>query len=820
MYSIQTICSVVEGKFLLQDDGEIEHLCYDTRRIQEPATSLFFALRTEHNDGHKYISDAVKKGLRHFIVSEENNSYSKVKGSVILVPDTLTALQQLVAYHRQQFNYPVIGITGSNGKTVVKEWLFQLLHDDYKIVRSPRSFNSQIGVPLSVWEMNEQHNLAIFEAGISRPREMEKLQRIIQPTIGILTNIGEAHGEGFLDPDQKLEEKLQLFKDCPVLIARGKDLGGRSGLVSKQTKLLTWGHAATNEFVLRSTNREEEFTRITIFFAEKEYSVRIRFADPASIENAITCFCVLLMLGYQEESIHERMSRLHAIDMRLQLNHSINECLVINDSYSTDVTSLKIALDFLRQQSSGLKRTVILSEFFESGKTDAALYSEIAALLHDYEIGKAIVIGERIGFSLPQKLPASIEVQTCLSTEDFIASFRSSQFYQEIILIKGARRFEFERIAQLFAKKLHQTVLEINLNALAHNLKEYQKKLQHQTKIMAMVKAFSYGSGGAEIASILQYHHVHYLGVAYADEGVELVKSGIQLPVMVMNAEESSFQSIVDEHLEPVLYSFELLEKFQNYIQSQGLSSYPVHLEIETGMNRLGFSLSELDKLKDYFAGPSLFVVQSVFTHLAASEDPAQDAFTRQQAELFYQAINKIEKFISYPFLKHLANSAAIIRHPDLQMDMVRLGIGLYGIESDQLNQLSLQAVATLRSTVAQLKKIRKGESVSYNRRGVVHRDSLIATVRIGYADGYSRLFSNGVGKMMIRNQLAPVIGTVCMDMTMIDVTDIEGIMEGDEVIVFGPSLAVQELARWIGTIPYEIMTGVSQRVKRIYFHE
>jgi alanine racemase len=819
-YSIQTVCSVVKGKWIAQyaDDG-IENLVYDSRRIFQPASSLFFALKTVHNDGHKYLLDAYKKGIRNFIVSEQ-----PVKGldhaNIVQVQDTLNALQELASFHRDHFSFPVIGITGSNGKTIVKEWLNHLLQEEYSIVRSPKSFNSQIGVPLSVWQMNAQHTLGIFEAGISSPGEMERLEQMIQPTIGVLTNIGEAHSEGFLDNTHKLSEKLLLFKSCPILIARNKDIGGKKELIEKDTRLLTWGSAEGNAFVVNFVQKEKEQTEVLLTYQSSSIPITIPFIDDASIENAITCSCVLLILGYRADIIRERIARLHAIDMRLQLKHSINDCLVINDSYSADVTSLKIALDFLKQQSSGLRRTVILSEFVESGKHDRELYSEIAELLNDYEIKKLIVIGEKIVEQIQSRLSPSISFQGYASTDDFINEFRSSGFFQEIILIKGARKFEFERIAKLFEKKLHQTVLEIDLNALAHNLKEYQKLLPSSTKIMAMVKAFSYGSGGAEIASVLQFHNVDYLGVAYADEGMELVKAGIVLPVMVMNAEESSFQSIVDYNLQPVIYSFDLLEKFEAYLKEQGIKSYPIHLEIETGMNRLGFSLSQTEALAKHIVFSPFFQVQSVFSHLAASEDPSQDAFTRQQAELFDNAIQILRQYINYSFLKHISNSAAIVRHPQLQMDMVRLGIGLYGIEIDNPNLLELIPVATLRSTIAQLKYLKKGETVSYNRKGVVNRDSVIATIRIGYADGYSRQFGNGVGKMLVNGKPAPVIGTVCMDMTMLDVTDIEGVDEGDDVIIFGKQLPVQEVARWIHTIPYEIMTSVSQRVKRIYFHE
>lgn len=826
-YPISRICEITSGR-LIQNYGEkeIQQLVYDTRRILHADSSIFFALKTSHNNGHHYLGDAHKKGIRNFIVSDSNIT-ELPESNVILVNDCLEAMQALAAYHRKQFSIPVIGITGSNGKTIVKEWLYHLLQDDEKIVRSPRSFNSQLGVALSLWQINEQHSLGIFEAGISKPGEMDKLEKMIKPSIGVLTNIGEAHSEGFDSMETKLEEKLRLFAHSGIVIFgtdSGKSVLERvSRLVDNRAghrPIFSWGTSENARLSILKIEKKNRQSTISTKYEEMEFDFQIPFTDDASIENAMSCISVMLVLGYEPAMINLRLSKLHAIDMRLQLNHSFNECMVINDSYSADITSLKMALDFQKQQSSGLKRTVILSDFFESSKTDDELYGEISQLLKSYRISKLIAIGEKINQKINGKLDPSIQLLAFLTPEDFIRDFRTSQFYREILLIKGARKFGFERIAKLFEKKLHQTVLEINLNALSHNLKEYQKLLKPSTRIMAMVKAFSYGSGGAEIASILQFHNTSYLGVAYADEGVELVKAGITIPIMVMNVESSSFDTITNHHLEPVIYSHKLLEEFKNYLDEEGLSDYPVHLEIETGMNRLGFTVSEINQIAAEISSLQSFSIRSVFTHLAASEDPAQDEFTREQAALFDQAIDSLKKYISYPFLKHISNSAAIVRHPHLQHDMVRLGIGLYGIEIDNDNLLDLQAVATLRSTIAQLKLVKKGESVSYNRRGKVDRDSLIATVRIGYADGYSRDFSNGKGKMWLRDKLAPVIGTVCMDMTMIDVTDIPGIQEGDEVIVFGPQLPVQQLATMIKTIPYEIMTGVSQRVKRVYFHE
>ena len=816
MYTVQELCKVINGAFLLQEGhANIEHLAFDTRRLQQPATSLFFAIRTEQNNGHNFLTAAYRKGVRNFVVSENVHTNLFPQSNIIKVDYVLSALQQIAAHHRKQFNYPVIGITGSNGKTIVKEWLYQLLQDDFNIVRSPKSFNSQIGVALSVWLMNQDNELGLFEAGISKPAEMEQLKAMIQPTIGVITNLGEAHDEGFISRDQKLLEKLKLFDDAEIIIGPIDLLKGKFD----SNKIFTWGYQHDADLFVTNIHRSAHSSGITAKYLGNEISIEIPFTDDASIENGISCLGVLLQLGIEVATIKQRFTHLHSVDMRLQLMHGINECLVVNDSYSADTVSLKIALDFMQQQSSGLKRTAILSDFFETGRTKEDLYAIIARLLKEHKIEKLVTVGKEMGEWVPA-LVDNIEVRSFATVDDLLLDFRSSLFFKEIILIKGARKFGFERIVQLFEKKMHQTVLEINLNALAHNLKEYKSILDPSTKIMAMVKAFAYGSGGAEIASVLQYHNIDYLGVAYADEGVELIKAGINIPVMVMNAEESSFQSIVDYNLQPVIYSFDLLAKFQAYLEQQAMAEYPVHIEIETGMNRLGFALTELKELGKKLATGNSFHVESVFSHLAASEEEAQDDFTLIQAKRFEEACSILKQDISFSFLRHISNSAAIVRHPGLQLDMVRLGIGLYGIEIDHKKLLDLDAVATLRSTIAQLKHVKAGESISYNRRGVVHRDSLIATIRVGYADGYSRQFGNGKGKMLINGKLAPVIGTICMDMTMVDVTDIPGVKEGEEVIIFGPALDVKKVASWINTIPYEIMTGVSQRVKRIYFHE
>jgi len=793
IYTIQNIASLINGEAVIINDVQIEHLLFDSRKIYTPQSSLFFAIVGARRNGHQFIDEVYKKGVRSFVVSHEVDVKKFPEANFIKVDDSLQALQTLGIEHRKNFNIPFIGITGSNGKTIVKEWLYQLLHPDYNIVRSPKSFNSQIGVPLSVWQMNAQHTLGIFEAGISKPGEMDKLEKIIQPTIGVLTNIGEAHSEGFNSLAQKEKEKRLLFRNAAI----------------------------PDSVVINSINKEQTSTAISAIYKSFGYTIIIPFNDDASIQNAITCWQVMLHLGYDNKVIAERMKSLTPVNMRLELKKGINNCSIINDSYSADISSLEIALNFLDQQSAGENKTVILSDFLQSSMSDKLLYAQIFKSLKNHGIKRLIGIGENItAFFQSEKKSEHMQVDLFPTTNEYLTQFLSSHFKDEVILIKGARIFAFEQIVQLLEQKAHQTAMEINLNAIVHNLKEYQQCLKPETRIMAMVKAFAYGSGGAEIAGILQYHKVDYLGVAYADEGVELRKAGILLPIMVMNPEEYAFETIIEHNLQPELYSFELLDSFDRFLQQEGIRHYPVHLELETGMNRLGFSIDEISKLAERLIETNSLKVQTVFTHFAASEEELQDEFTQQQFSIFNQAIKKLKEKIGYEFLSHIANSAAVVRHPEMQMDMVRLGIGLYGVDSAGSNQLNLQTVTTLKSTIAQIKRLKKGESVSYNRKAIVERESMIATIRIGYADGYPRRLGNGVGKVWVNGKLAPIIGTICMDMFMIDITDIENIKEGDDVIIFGTQLPVQQVAKWANTIPYEIMTGISQRVKRVYFEE
>ena len=823
-YSLADIAEITKGELFGSPLPVIDHLLIDSRKIVSPSSSLFFAISTAHRNGHDFIRDAYKKGVRSFVISDSVDTNNFPEANFISVSNTTIALQQLAAYHRQQFNLPVIGITGSNGKTIIKEWLYQLLHGEFNIVRSPKSYNSQIGVPLSVWQINEQHTLAIFEAGISEQEEMLKLEKIIQPTMGILSNIGDAHNEGFIDAEHKFREKLSLFKNCKTLIGRGVDFENRRDVIDMMAadlKVLTWGSGSENDFVVLNIDKHEQDTSIAIARESAEYKINIPFIDEASVENAISCFCVLLLLNVDPVAISDRMNKLHPVNMRLEMKKGINNCTVINDSYSADLSSLNIALNFLQQQSVSANRTAILSDFLQTGISDELLYEQIADSLQQNKINRVIGIGEKISHHLSICLSSSsITQEYFYSTDSFLQLFRSSQFKDETILVKGARKFEFEQITKLIEQKVHQTRLEINLNAIVHNLKEFQKLLKPGVKTMAMVKAYAYGSGGAEIAGVLQYHGTDYLGVAYADEGVELRKAGINLPIMVMNPDENSFDVLVEHNLEPEIFSFELLKNFDAYLQQEALQQYPIHLEIETGMNRLGFDSNTMEELGAYISNTSSFKIQSVFSHLATSDDASQDEYTLMQAERFINAATILESKSGYTFLKHIANSAAILRMPQLHLDMVRPGIGLYGIDSSGSGKLNLQAAATLKTTVAQIKKLKAGESVSYNRKTIMKRDSVIATVRIGYADGYPRRLGNGIGKMLVNGEPAPVTGTVCMDMVMLDISEIKHVKEGDEVIVFGKELPVEQVAEWSQTIPYEIMTGISQRVKRIYFQE
>ena len=830
MYNIADIEKITGGKLLLSNDtaAVIEHLLIDSRKLLFPTSTLFFTLPGPRRQGNAFVKDLYNKGVRNFIVDASFVFLPEdlATANIIQVKDVLQALQQLAAYHRSSFSYPVIGITGSNGKTIVKEWLYQLLQNDFNIVRSPKSYNSQIGVPLSVWQMNSDNTLAVFEAGISEPDEMQKLAKIIAPNIGVFTSIGEAHGEGFLNIRQKINEKLKLFVNSDVLVycADAPDLNEAVNAFKNNVRggdafeLFSWSKKESATLQIISTESANGQTTVSALWKNDPLHFTIPFTDVASVENAITCCCVLLYLGVGAAEVAERMIQLRPVEMRLELKQGINNCSVINDSYSADINSLTIALDFLQQQQQHSKRTLILSDILQSGKSGGELYADVAAILEQKKINRFIGIGPEIN-KQKSAFKNIEEAVFFVSTAEFKAQFYSQHFHNETILLKGARFFEFEQISHLLEEKIHQTVLEINLNAVTHNLNTYQRLLNPGVKLMAMVKAFSYGSGGFEIANLLQFHQVDYLAVAYADEGVELRKAGITLPIMVMNAEEITYDVLVQYNLEPELFSFGMMQTFENYLKQTGINNYPVHIKLDTGMRRLGFEPKDIPGLCERLKATNTFKVQSVFSHLAASDADLHNEFTQAQAKAFTAGCEQIQKITGNSFIRHIANTSAIHRHKNLQFDMVRLGIGLYGVDADPVIQQQLKNVTTLKTTVSQIKNVKAGDSVGYSRKGIATKDSVIATVRIGYADGYPRLLSNAAGKMWIRGQLAPVIGNVCMDMTMLDITGID-VAEGDDVIVFGAALPVAELAAMAQSIPYEILTGISQRVKRVYFEE
>ncbi len=833
-YSITQVAEITGGVLHAGTDHHlpVRDLLIDSRRLMDAEHSLFIALVSERNNGHRYISELAAKGVRHFLVSQIDPALRQKHpgASFVVVNDTLAALQQLAVFHRHQFSIPVIGITGSNGKTIVKEWLFQLMSRDRKILRSPKSYNSQIGVPLSVWKMNAGYDLAIFEAGISMPGEMEKLETIINPTFGILTNIGTAHDENFSSQLQKAEEKLKLFRHADTLVfCRDHPVVYESVLRSsllKEVRTVSWGTHGESDLRVNSILREGTTAILEGTFNGRDHAIRIPFTDDASIENALHCWCVMLALGHSPDFIAEGMETLAPVAMRLELKEGINRCSLINDYYNSDLNSLSIALDFLGQQQQHTKRTLILSDIYQTGRKQEELYREIAGILEKKHINRLIGIGREIS---RQSELFGIEKSFFETTDDFLRHFPFSSFHDESILLKGARVFEFERISQLLQQKVHETILEINLDAIVHNLNYFRSKLNPGTKTMAMVKAFSYGSGSYEIANLLQFHRVDYLAVAYADEGVELRKAGISLPVMVMNPEAQSFDLILKYGLEPEIYNFKVLDMLETALSGNGdteTGEVKIHIKLDTGMHRLGFEEKDINLLTQRLNANSHIRIQSVFSHLAASEDPSEDDFTRSQFKLLKTMSEAIRRATGAVFMEHILNSAGASRFPEAQMDMVRLGIGLYGVGFDAGEQENIRNVSTLKTTISQIKQVKDGDTIGYNRKGIAVKDTVIAVIPIGYADGLNRRLGNGAGRVFIHGKPAPLIGNICMDICMADITEIvkqqEGkpVNEGEEVIVFGDDYPISSLARDLGTIPYEILTGISRRVKRVYFHE
>ncbi|MCG8410867.1 MAG: bifunctional UDP-N-acetylmuramoyl-tripeptide:D-alanyl-D-alanine ligase/alanine racemase [Bacteroidales bacterium] len=819
MYKISKITEIIGAKQIGENDVDIENLLIDSRSVSTVKNTLFVAIKGKRHDGHDFISDLYKRGIKNFIVENLPDNYKELtEANFSLVNDSLVALQHLASYHRKNFLYPVVGITGSNGKTIVKEWLYHILQKEKKIIRSPKSYNSQVGVPLSVWLMQKDFDLAIFEAGISLPDEMSTLQKIIEPNVGLITNIGESHQENFSSIEDKLNEKLKLFinSDCLVYCKDYKLIHEAilRDKVLKSKKTFTWSEKDDAQLQINSIRKLSKTTIIEYLYENKEQDIEIPFSDKASIIDAIHTLALVLALGFQSDSLKEQFLCLPPIAMRMELKKGVNNCTIINDCYSSDLNSLGIALNYLNQQNQHKKKTLILSDIFQSGKSEDELYSEVSALISEFKINRLIGVGKSV---LAQADKFSVDKEFFRSTQEFIEKISESYFNNEAILLKGARSFEFEKIAKHIEEKVHRTVLEIDLNSLIYNLNHFKAKLKPQTRIMIMVKALSYGSGTFEIANILQYHGVDYLGVAVVDEGVALRKAGIKIPIIVMNPDSESFDLMLDYKLEPEIYGLKILRQFKIAVSKRGFLSYPIHLKLDTGMHRLGFIADELDILIQELKQSSNIKLASIFSHLAASDEKKHDLFTQEQVKAFDFMSKKIKKEFTYPIIRHILNSAGIERFPEAQFEMVRLGIGLYGISS--VNQKDLRVVSTLKSTVLQTKQVSKNETVGYSRKAKIVKDTTIAIIPIGYADGLDRRLGNGVGTLFINGFNVSIIGNICMDMCIVDITGCN-IHEGDEVIVFGKDRAVNKLAKQLNTIPYEIFTSISTRVKRVYFHE
>jgi alanine racemase len=812
-YTIQIISEIIGDKSLLNYPHQsIKNLLTDSRKITDASSSLFFALEGKR-DAHQFIENLYNLGVRSFVITQNDFQTTDFpKANFIWVGNALKAMQKLAKSHRKYFNYPVIGITGSNGKTIVKEWLNQLMVNDKEIIRSPKSYNSQMGVSLSVWQMTNQYELGIFEAGISTKNEMEVLEEIIQPTVGVLTNIGDAHDEGFNSREEKLHEKLKLFKHSQIVILNKKYIGEGHSLKN----IFTWSLSEIADLQVFNIDKKENQTSIKALYHKKEIEINIPFTSQSSIENAITCWATLLYFGYEQNIIKIRMMNLLPVKMRLELKKGINQSDIIDDSYNSDFSSLDIAIDFLNQQNQHPTKTLILSDIYQSGIAENELYKNVAQLIKNKGVDKFIGIGKEL-----KKHQSFFNKDSLFfsDTEDFLKRFNWDSIFNETILIKGARHFEFERISKKLSLKIHETVLEINLNAIVSNLNHYKSKLKSGVKLMAMVKAFAYGSGSEEIANLLQHNGVDYLSVAYADEGIELREAGITIPIMVLGPEVSSFETMINYNLEPEIYSLRILKAFADLISSKNLGEQVIHIKLDTGMHRLGFMEDEVDELLSFLKQNTIIKVKSMFSHLAGSESEKHNDYTQHQIDLFSKITKKSENELGYKFLKHVSNTSGITKWPKAQFDMVRLGIGLYGIEGVEEERYKLANVATLKTTISQIKHLKKGDTVGYGRSGVMPKDGKIATVKIGYADGFPRILGNGNGEMLINNQKVKTIGNICMDMTMLDVIDLE-VSTGDDVIVFGEDLSVYEMAKNMNTIPYEVITNISQRVKRVYYYE
>ncbi len=821
-YSLEKVTALIGARRFGNAEARIDWLLTDSRSLAFPETTLFFALRTPVGDGHKYIPDLYRRGVRNFVVGTVPDNYETdyPDANFLRVLSPLKALQRLAERHREEYVLPVIGITGSNGKTVVKEWIYQLLMLSMNVTRSPRSYNSQVGVPLSVWLLDERSRIGVFEAGISQPGEMQALRAIIQPTIGVMTNIGPAHQENFSTIQEKCHEKLLLFKDAKVLIYNSDE-----PVVAESVhdfgfggQLFGWSRKDENAtvFVRAIEPTEDGKTRIAYFFNGTAAEYTLPFADEASIQNSITALCVCLYLGLTPADIARRMALLEPVAMRLEVVQGVRGCTLINDAYNSDAAALDIALDFMNRRAkeqAAKGRTLILSDIFQTGIPAEELYAKVAEMLKSRGVERLIGVGPAI--SAAHTL-FSIKKSFYPTSEALLESGELDTIHDEIILLKGARNFGFEQIAKALSLRVHETTLDVNLEAIAENLHFYRSFMKPETKLTCMVKASAYGAGSVEIAKTLQERGVDYLAVAVADEGAELRRAGITAGIIVMNPEMSAFGTLFEYELEPEIYSFNLLDALIRAARRQGITDFPVHLKLDTGMHRLGFNpKTDIPVLIDRLSHQRALIPRSVFSHFVGADSDGFDEFSEKQFKLFDEASRTLQAAFPHKILRHICNSAGIERFPERHLDMVRLGLGLYGI--DPIDNRVLHNVATLRTTILQIRDVPAGDSIGYSRKTVLDRPSRIAAIPIGYADGLNRHLGNRRGYCLVNGQKADYVGNICMDVCMIDVTDIP-CREGDSVEIFGDALPVTVLSDLLGTIPYEVLTSVSNRVKRVYF--
>ncbi len=799
-YSLAQIADFTTGELTGQTDLTVTDLAYDSRNLVKPRSSIFFALKSQKNDGHKFISEAYQKGVRAFVVHKDFNS--DLTASFIRVEDTFLALQAVAKHHRKSFNNPIISITGSNGKTIVKEWLTYILRSQFSVSSSPRSFNSQLGVPLSLWTLNPNNDFGIIEAGISEPNEMKKLAEIIQPDLGIFTHLGDAHLHNFSSVNELISEKIKLFEGCSKVIIHESEIEVIAALKLKRITPYIWGISDQAHLKL-AIKSSHELARIIV---NEDLEITTHLTDQASLENIGHVIACALNLGISAGNLTSLIPLLEPLDMRVQVMKGINNCMLINDSYTADVSALENALDLSNKFSFERMKTLVISDFNDrENATD-----QIKKLILEKGIERLITIGSH-SKKLQGITPKGFHFN---STNDFLEN--NLEFKNEVIIIKGARSFRLEKIAKRLQLQDHQTVLEINLNAFTENLEFYRSKLQPETKIMAMVKAFSYGAGSFEVASHLQNLGVDYLAVAYADEGVELRKNGIQVPILVLNPEPSAFDSIIRYHLEPEIYSLDLLDAFLSALALQSQTKFPIHIKLDTGMHRLGLESKELTTLNSKI-NSDLVEVKSIFSHLAASESLQEDEFTTSQISLFEEMSQQISNTLSESPLRHICNSSGISRFPNAHFEMVRLGIGLYGISSDLDEQEFLTLAGKLKTKIIQTRELKKGDSLGYNRSFIAQQNTRIGVIPIGYADGLFRSLGHEKIHVTIGMQTAPIIGTICMDMAFIDLTNTHA-QAGDEVVIFQDINDIDNLSKMANTIPYEILSAISHRVKRSYF--